>query len=214
MKSKILSTLLILLVFVSLVGCAKPLEKNTETSKYMVSVSNKVSKEINDTSENIFEMTSELEMTSEVIEDITTESKLDKTSTNLDVVNPKEETNELQKEAMRTLDLVNEVRIENGLHKLTWSNDLKEAAEIRAKEASVCWSHTRPNGEEWWTVNEDIVYAENLAAIYMTGEDVISAWMASPTHKDNLLDKELVSCAISIFIDETGRWYWAQEFGY
>ena len=117
-------------------------------------------------------------------------------------------------EIMKAFELVNEYRKDNNLEPYAYSIELEEAGSIRAKEASQLWSHTRPDGSEWWTVNEDIVYGENLAKGFKKAESVVRAWQHSPTHNANLLDNELKTIGMSIYINENGLYYWAQEFGY
>lgn len=114
----------------------------------------------------------------------------------------------------KILQLVNEARTENGLPELTWSKDLAMAASIRAEESSELWSHTRPDGSDWWTVNSEIMYGENLAKGYILAEMAFIGWMNSPTHKANILDKNFKTLGVYIYQDANGVWYWAQEFGY
>ncbi len=64
---------------------------------------------------------------------------------------------------------------------LKWSEDMEAIARVRASEASVYLSHTRPNGENCWTVRtEDGVssYAENLAWNYNGLMAAIEQWYA------------------------------------
>ena len=119
-----------------------------------------------------------------------------------------------QAAAKAAFDIVNAKRQEAGLAALTWNTGLEQAAAVRAVEASQSFSHTRPDGSEWWTVNSNLMYAENLAKGYTTGDSVVTAWMNSPTHKANLMDGELRSMAFAVHINGNGGWTWAQEFGY
>lgn len=82
---------------------------------------------------------------------------------------------------------INEYRISAGVNALSWNNELAAAAEVRAEEATILWSHTRPNGLDYYTVNPNIVYGENLARGYDTADSTLQAWKDSPTHNDNLL---------------------------
>ena len=115
--------------------------------------------------------------------------------------------------AKAALDEINACRSGAGLGTLTWSNGLEQASAVRAVEASQVWSHTRPDGSEYWTVNSNLVYGENLAKGYSSAQAAFDAWMASPTHKDNILFGDFKTAAIAIHI-ENGQWYWANEFGY
>ncbi len=115
--------------------------------------------------------------------------------------------------AVAALDLCNQQRAAAGLGTLTWSNGLESAAMVRAQEIVGTWSHTRPNGSDWWTVNSSIMYGENLAKGYSSASDCVTAWMASPTHKANVLFADFKTCGIAIY-EQGGSWYWAEEFGY
>ena len=115
--------------------------------------------------------------------------------------------------ALEANNLVNEERAEAGLDPLTWDSNLETVASVRANEISEKFSHTRPNGKQWYTVNSKIQGGENLAFGYDNAEDVIDAWMNSPTHRDNILYDEFEKCAISIY-EENGTYYWAQQYGY
>lgn len=119
-----------------------------------------------------------------------------------------------QAAAKAAFDVVNATRQEAGLSALTWDSGLEQASAVRAVEASQSFSHTRPDGSDWWTVNSNLMYGENLAKGYSTAEAAVNAWMASPTHKANIMDTEFTSGAIAIHVDSDGNWFWAQEFGY
>jgi len=111
-------------------------------------------------------------------------------------------------------ELINEERANAGLTALVWSDGLAQAASVRAQEIVTTFSHTRPNGSDWWTVNSSIQYGENLAKLYTTSESVVTAWMNSPTHKANIMDASFVTVGMAIYQTADGSWYWAQEFGY
>jgi len=115
--------------------------------------------------------------------------------------------------AKAALDGCNSQRAAAGLGGLRWSDALEQAAMVRAQEAVSTWSHTRPNGSDWWTVNSAIMYGENLAKGYSSADAAVAAWMASPTHKENIMFGSFTTCGIAIF-EVNGNWYWAQEFGY
>ena len=120
---------------------------------------------------------------------------------------------ESQAAARSAFDKINEQRTAAGLGTLTWSNGLEQASEVRAVEASELWSHNRPDGTEYWTVNSNIVYGENLAKGYSTADEAVTAWMNSYSHRDNILYSDFKTAAIAIHISN-GQYYWANEFGY
>lgn len=116
--------------------------------------------------------------------------------------------------AKSAFDIVNSKRQEAGLSALTWNSGLEQAASVRAVEASQSFSHTRPDGTDWWTVNSNLMFGENLAKGYSSADSAVTAWLNSPTHKANIMDGGFTSAAITIHVNSDGQWYWAQEFGY
>ena len=107
---------------------------------------------------------------------------------------------------------VNQIRVANGLNSLRYDASLEGAADVRANESTVRFSHTRPDGSDWYTVNPDLMYGENLADGYTTADAVVNAWMASPGHKANILKPDFTTVAVSTTVKD-GKTYWAQEFG-
>ncbi len=111
------------------------------------------------------------------------------------------------------LDLVNAQRTANGLKKLTFSADLQRAAETRSKESANVFSHTRPDGSEYFTAGKNVM-GENLAKANScnTMEEVVSMWMNSPSHKENILWTTSTATGISVYTAPDGTMYIAQEF--
>lgn len=48
-------------------------------------------------------------------------------------------------------EMQNQYRIEQGLRELTYDQTCYEAAAIRNEEIAAVFSHTRPDGREWYT---------------------------------------------------------------
>ena len=119
----------------------------------------------------------------------------------------------LRAEALVAYNEVNEIRAKAGLEELSWDKNLETVASVRAKECSQKFSHTRPNGSQWYTVNSKIQGGENLAFGFDNANDCVNAWMDSPTHRDNILYNEFEKVAISIY-EENGTYYWSEQFGY
>ena len=114
---------------------------------------------------------------------------------------------------IKTINEINGIREKEGLENLDFDLSLGAVARVRAEECAEKFSHTRPDGSQWYTVNETIMFGENLAYGYDTAEEVVDAWMNSPAHKDLLLDNEFTSCGIGSY-EEDGTTYMACEFGY
>ena len=118
-----------------------------------------------------------------------------------------------QATARQALDIVNQQRAGSGLAPLSWNDNLSNCAMVRATELPASFSHTRPNGMDWYTVCADLMYGENLAYGYNNANGVVNGWMNSPAHRANIMNGSFTTCGIGLY-DAGGTWYWAQEFGY
>ncbi len=103
------------------------------------------------------------------------------------------------------VELTNEERISAGLAPLNSDSRLVSAAYEKAENIFELqyWSHYGPNGETPWQFirgsGYDYVYAgENLAKGFNSSEAVISAWMASKTHRENILGANYDDIGIAV----------------
>ena len=113
--------------------------------------------------------------------------------------------------AKEVLTLVNNERKANGIAPLTWNDTLADAADIRAPEIAISFSHTRPDGSEWWTAGAQTQMGENLAFGQSSAAEVVDAWMKSSQHRENILSGLYSSIGISCYYCD-GVYYWVQEF--
>ena len=113
--------------------------------------------------------------------------------------------------AKEVLTLVNQKRQENGLAPLSWNKTLAKAADIRATEVVVSFSHTRPDGSEWWSAGAQTQMGENLAFGQTSATEVVEAWMKSSTHRGNILSGSYSVIGVSCYYCN-GVYYWVQEF--
>ena len=120
---------------------------------------------------------------------------------------------ELRAMAVEAFELVNAERAAAGLPAYIWDEELEACAQVRAIEIVTTFSHTRPNGTDWWTVNSDLMWGENLAKGYRSATSVVDAWMNSPSHAANIMNGTFVTCSIAIY-EIDSKLYFAQEFGY
>lgn len=90
------------------------------------------------------------------------------------------------------LERINEYRTEEDLTELYLDSYLCAIASYRGYEASLVWSHTRPDGRSFVTVLDDYGYgagsAQELLA-YATGDAgaMVDKWMSSDSHRSILL---------------------------
>ncbi len=115
--------------------------------------------------------------------------------------------------AEATLTLVNQQRTKAGLGELTWDNNLAACAMVRATEMPKAFSHTRPDGSDWYTVGPEVMYSECLACKYTSPSDTVTAWMNSAVHKKEILTPGFATGSIGVY-DVNGTWYWVLEMGY
>ena len=115
---------------------------------------------------------------------------------------------------LQIVNIINEERMEADLDPYRFNRPLGEAAYIRAEECEQQFSHTRPDGSKWYTVNKNICFGENLAYGYDNAEDVVDAWLNSPTHRELIYDEEYETCGIGHHEGADGTTYIACEFGY
>src|SRR3989344_9271313 len=95
------------------------------------------------------------------------------------------------------LVLTNQKRLEVGLSPLTMNSQLEVAAQNKANDmlAKNYWSHIAPDGTTPWYFIKNSGYSyiyagENLARGYNSANDVLNAWLASPTHRYNIMSSK------------------------
>lgn len=88
----------------------------------------------------------------------------------------------------------NAKRVTAGLVPLTLNMTLSQAAAAKAQDmfANNYWAHNSPAGKTPWNFISAAGYqytiaGENLAKNFSTSDGVVEAWMASPTHRDNIM---------------------------
>jgi len=94
----------------------------------------------------------------------------------------------------RLLEDTNAKRAEAGLPALILNETLSQAAAGKAADmfANNYWAHNSPQGKTPWDFILAAGYSytlagENLAKNFDTSDGVVDAWMASPTHKANIV---------------------------
>ena len=112
--------------------------------------------------------------------------------------------------------LINKQRSKRGLGKLVTDVKLTKAANARAKEIRKYFSHTRPNGTSCFTIlnKYNITYmscGENIAYGQPTVSAVMTAWMNSPGHRENILRDSFGKVGIGRY-KVGGVIYWVQIF--
>ncbi|MFZ2152369.1 MAG: CAP domain-containing protein [Minisyncoccia bacterium] len=101
--------------------------------------------------------------------------------------------------------LTNTDRSAQGLGQLEYDSRLSKAAQEKANDMAIngYFSHVSPTGKTPWYWLDQMGYkydyaGENLAVNFTDSQDVQTAWMNSPSHRDNILKREYTKSAIAV----------------
>jgi uncharacterized protein YkwD len=115
----------------------------------------------------------------------------------------------------RVLQLTNSYRQQHGLHLLQFNSSLNSAAQAHsnymAGNGRLC--HRCPDGSSPAYRARQYGYrsgyvGENIAQGYRSADDVVTGWMNSSGHKDNILKPNYRDIGIGF-----NNYYWTQVFG-
>ncbi|MDD2225090.1 MAG: CAP domain-containing protein [Candidatus Shapirobacteria bacterium] len=107
--------------------------------------------------------------------------------------------------AQKVLDQTNNERIKLGLEPLVYNSVLSESAKEKADDmfTNNYWAHNSPQGKTPWTFFDAVGYkystaGENLAKDFYNTDSLVSAWMNSPTHKENIINTKYKEIGIAV----------------
>jgi uncharacterized protein YkwD len=107
--------------------------------------------------------------------------------------------------ASQTVELSNLERSRHGLPPLNVSSSLNQAAIAKANHMfqNNYWAHIAPDGTTPWVFIKSAGYAytvagENLARDFDSTDEMVRAWMSSPTHRDNILNEKYAEIGIGV----------------
>ncbi|MBR1470617.1 MAG: CAP domain-containing protein [Lachnospiraceae bacterium] len=133
----------------------------------------------------------------------------------------KNNTNTAQQAAIRysyihkVQELLNDRRKkeDSDLGKLTWSEGLEAAADIRAREIASYMSHERPDGTKFTTAIADSKgnFTEIFASGEGTPEDVVDYWMKDGSYRKTILSDDNEKVGIGYY-NVNGRTFWIGIF--
>jgi hypothetical protein len=99
----------------------------------------------------------------------------------------------------------NEQRASAGLKPLVYNEKLADAARRKAANmfSENYWAHNAPSGKSPWTWFKEAGYSyvfagENLAKDFGDTSRMMSAWMASQTHKDNIVNPKYSEIGLAV----------------
>jgi len=103
------------------------------------------------------------------------------------------------------VSMTNSARTRNGLGALTVNAKLTSAATAKAQDmlANQYFAHTSPQGKTPWDFIKGAGYnysyaGENLAIGYTDANELFNAWMASATHRQNILNPNFREIGIAV----------------
>lgn len=109
----------------------------------------------------------------------------------------------------RILQLTNAAREDAGLPPLRVDTALAQAAKLKGQDMlkNQYFAHISPSGVTPWFWMQKTKYTysvagENLAIDFLDAEDAVAAWIASPTHKANLMHKDYTQTGIAVVSGE------------
>jgi uncharacterized protein YkwD len=105
---------------------------------------------------------------------------------------------------------------------LTRSVNLMSAAQLQAEQMAKMgtMSHSLP-GTAYPTLKSRLAAVsyrvraagENIAEGQRNAAEVMTSWMRSPGHRDNILSSEFTEIGTGVAVGRNGRLYWAEVFG-
>ena len=123
------------------------------------------------------------------------------------------EINQMVQEVVR---LTNIERAKVGSAPLIYHEELQKAAMVRAKEISILFSHTRPDGTDSSTATAEFGVGgdsgENIAMGYNSPEAVMRGWLNSPGHRAALLSEGENYIGVGFYQNDYGTCFWTQNF--
>ena len=106
-------------------------------------------------------------------------------------------------------DQTNEARKQAGVAPLNLNEKLNDAAYLKAQDMMTdqYWAHTSPSGVEPWKWFGDVKYnyseaGENLAKGFYSTNAVMTAWLNSPEHKENIVNDDYQDVGFAILTGE------------
>ena len=105
----------------------------------------------------------------------------------------------------RIVSLLNLERAKVGVGPVTLEEKLNQAATAKAEHmfSDSYWAHVSPDGTQPWQFIQDTGYGyqsagENLARDFADEQSLVAAWMASPTHRDNIINGNFSEVGLAV----------------
>ena len=111
----------------------------------------------------------------------------------------------------KVIELTNQKRNDAGVGNLVYNPLLSSAARAKGEHMLTqdYWAHVAPDGTQPWKFFTDVGYVyryagENLARDFSDPTSTVDAWMASPSHKENLLSAKYKDIGVAVVEGDLG----------
>lgn len=115
--------------------------------------------------------------------------------------------------------LVNIERAKEGVAPLKVDATVSKVSDIRVEELTTLFSHNRADGTTWSSLVKKYnikykVTGENIAAGQESPKEVVTGWMNSPGHRENIMDPIFTKIGVGHYYDPDLYYehYWQQLF--
>jgi uncharacterized protein YkwD len=139
------------------------------------------------------------------------------------LISPAKMPTDFSNDNFQILDLINFERARNGLSKLVWDETVAEVARNYSRKMADenFFSHFDSNGQSvleraktaklkhWSRIGENLFSCENVK---LFDAFAVKNWMKSPTHRENILDREWTTTGIGIAQSKEGEIFITQIF--
>lgn len=126
-------------------------------------------------------------------------------------------------EADKIMRLTNDLRVQQGLPPFVVEDRLQLSATAKAADMAThqYFDHLGPEGRDlhYFLTEADYPYqfaGENLAVGFTRADELVSAWVESPTHYSNIIDPDFTEAGIGLQVgahDQNTSVYVAEHFG-
>jgi len=119
----------------------------------------------------------------------------------------------------QVVQLVNVERQKYGLPALYYDPAISDVARTKSQDMAV--NHYFAHNSPTYGMASDMLlkfgitwsaWGENIASGQDTPEIVVSEWMNSPTHRENILSPHFTLIGVGYYVDSSGTPYWTQMF--
>lgn len=110
--------------------------------------------------------------------------------------------------------LINQIRANKGIYPYVWDGGLEASAKVRAVELTTKFSHTRPDGQPWHTINAN-AKGENIVSNATTANILIELLTKTSGGSSNIIRdrSDFKAIGIGCYTNDKGEPFWSLLYG-